>query len=133
AASFISEKFANRAPEGMVMIRVFIGGALMPQLLEKADQDLVQLALADLQKYLKLKGAPVKTWVKRWPYSMQQYHLGHAKRVDQIEQQVRELGGLALAGNCYRGVGIPDCVKSGEVAAKAVLESLAKRGLIPEP
>src|SRR6516162_2114770 len=61
AASFISEKYANRAPKGMVMVRVFIGGALMPQLFKKADQDLISLALTDLQKYLKLKGAPVKT------------------------------------------------------------------------
>jgi protoporphyrinogen/coproporphyrinogen III oxidase len=130
AASFISEKFANRAPEGMAVVRVFVGGALMGQLLQRDDRELEGLALSDLQKYLNIKGGPVKSWIQRWPKSMPQYQLGHAQRVAQIEQQVRELDGLALAGNCYHGVGIPDCVESGEVAAKIVVDSLDRRGLL---
>lgn len=130
AGSFISKKFDNRAPQNMVMVRVFIGGALQADLLEKADEELIGVALADLRKYIALKGEPLKTWIRRWPKSMPQYHLGHAQRVAQIDEMVRELGGLALAGNCLYGVGIADCVKSGEVAAENVLESLEKRGLL---
>jgi oxygen-dependent protoporphyrinogen oxidase len=130
AASFISKKFVDRAPQGMVMVRVFIGGALQPGLLEKKDEELIGMALTDLRKYVALKGEPVKTWVRRWPKSMPQYHLGHARRVAQIDEMVRELGGLVLAGNCLHGVGIADCVRSGELAAQSVLESLKTHRLL---
>lgn len=130
AASFVSKKFANRAPQDMVMARIFIGGALAPQLLAKSDADLIDLALADLAKYIEVTGLPARSWLERWPESMPQYRLHHKERVAQIKEQVRELEGLALAGNCYDGVGIPDCVYSAEQAVKVVLDSLNGRGLI---
>ncbi len=124
AASFISEKFSQRAPDDHVMIRVFIAGALSPKLMEQKDSELESLALADLNKYLTLKGKPIVTKIVRWRHSMPQYKIGHAQLVDGIEKRVRELRGLFLAGNAYHGVGIPDCIHSGELAAQAVLESL---------
>ena len=52
---------------------------------------------------------------------MPQYHVGHAARAEAIEQTVARLPGLRLAGGAYRGVGIADCVRSGEAAADALL------------
>ena len=54
---------------------------------------------------------------------MPQYEVGHLDRVSEIEQLVSELPGLSLAGNAYRGAGIPDCVRSGEAAAEALLST----------
>jgi oxygen-dependent protoporphyrinogen oxidase len=51
---------------------------------------------------------------------MPQYHVGHAARVEAIEQCVAALPGLYLCGGAYRGVGIADCVRSGEAAAERV-------------
>jgi oxygen-dependent protoporphyrinogen oxidase len=52
---------------------------------------------------------------------MAQYTPGHLERVERIGQFRRELPGLELAGNAYRGIGVPDCIASGLAAAEAVL------------
>ena len=54
---------------------------------------------------------------------MPQYEVGHLERVGEIERLASELPGLALAGNAYRGAGIPDCVRSGEAAAEYLLQT----------
>ena len=56
---------------------------------------------------------------------MPQYVLGHPDRLLRIEAALAEHPGLAVAGAAYRGVGIPDCVRSGEEAAESVARSLA--------
>jgi protoporphyrinogen/coproporphyrinogen III oxidase len=129
AASFASEKFAGRAPDNEVLIRVFIGGALAPQLAELPEPDLVRIAQAELGELMRISGEPLWTDVARWNASMPQYRVGHLQRVARIESRVTELAGLALAGNAYRGVGIPQCIHSGELAAEAVAAQLASRPL----
>ena len=74
---------------------------------------------------MKLSGDPLFQFVQRWPESMPQYHVGHLDRVERIEQQAAEHPHFALAGNAYRGVGIPFCIRSGETAAETVLEHAA--------
>ena len=52
---------------------------------------------------------------------MAQYGIGHLERLDRIERLRQQLPTLALAGNGYRGIGVPDCIRSGQDAAKQVL------------
>ena len=52
---------------------------------------------------------------------MAQYTVGHLERLARIERLLKQQPGLALAGNGYRGIGVPDCVRSGEVAAQQIL------------
>jgi oxygen-dependent protoporphyrinogen oxidase len=56
---------------------------------------------------------------------MPQYEVGHLERVAQIERAVADIPAFALAGAAYRGVGIPDCVRSGEDAADAIFAGLS--------
>jgi oxygen-dependent protoporphyrinogen oxidase len=56
---------------------------------------------------------------------MPQYHVGHLQRVEQIEKRAAAIPRFALAGNAYRGVGIPFCIRSGERAAERVLAEVA--------
>ena len=120
AASFASLKFAGRAPADHVLVRAFIGGALQPELAELPDAGLRQLALDELSDLLGIEGQPVMTDIARWPRSMPQYHVGHLERVALIEQLAARHRGLALAGNAYHGVGIPQCIESGEWAAARI-------------
>lgn len=123
AASVISNKFPNRAPSGMVAIRVFLGGVLQPELLKHSDQELSELAHADLKYYLGLKNQPQSGFVTRYPDSMPQYNLGHQARVDEIMTMTRErMPGVFLTGNSYHGVGIPDCIASALRTAQAAIE-----------
>lgn len=120
ACSFSSVKFAGRAPEGMVLLRAFAGGALQPEMFESNDTEMLARVRADLRDLLGIHQPPLFAEVSKWARSMPQYHLGHLERVQRIEQRAATLPGLVLAGNAYRGLGIPDCISSGEAAAEQI-------------
>lgn len=121
AASFASVKFPGRAPDDRVLIRVFVGGACQPELAQLPDRELQQLVEDELSELLGVNGSPEWCKIVRWERAMPQYHVGHCERIARIEQRLTELPQLALAGNAYRGVGIPFCIRSGELAAHKVL------------
>jgi protoporphyrinogen/coproporphyrinogen III oxidase len=120
AATFSSVKYPGRAPAGHVLIRCFLGGALNAEMLSEDDASLVRRARGELTEALGVAIEPVLVRVARWPASMPQYRVGHLARVEAIERRASALPGLHLAGGAYRGVGIADCVRSGEAAAEAV-------------
>ena len=124
AASFASLKFPGRAPTDDVVIRVFLGGAMRPELLDLADSDIQRIATDELADLLHITGLPLIADIARWPHSMPQYQIGHLDRVARIEQRVAQHPTLALAGNAYRGVGIPYCIASGQAAAERIARSL---------
>ena len=121
AGSFSSVKFTGRAPDDSVLIRVFLGGSTHPHLVEAREDELRAITEQELKELLGVTGAPQVCHVTRWTRRMPQYHLGHLERVAQIEAAAANHPGLALAGSAYRGVGIPDCILSGEAAAQAIL------------
>jgi oxygen-dependent protoporphyrinogen oxidase len=127
AVSFLSRKFPGRAPEGRVVLRTFIGGALQPELLEQSDETLTAMALAELRDILGVRGRPEFTHVARHHRAMPQYHVGHLQRVAAIERLAAQHPRLALAGNAFRGVGLPDCIHSGEEAAERVWAQLSDK------
>ena len=124
AASFASLKFPDRAPADRVLIRVFIGGALQPELLDLSNDELSRVAREELAELLQITGEPLLTDIARWPHSMPQYHVGHLARVSRIEELAARHPNLALAGNAYHGVGIPQCIASGQTAAERIAAHL---------
>lgn len=120
ACTFSSVKFVGRAPQGQVLLRAFVGGALQPELVELSQEELLARVLSDLRDLLGIERAPLLTEVAKWERSMPQYHVGHLERVKRIEERVAMLPGLFLAGNAYSGPGIPDCIRSGEAAADQI-------------
>lgn len=124
AVSFTSVKFPTRASDGTVLLRAFYGGATRPDLFERDDEDLINLARRELGELLGAWGEPLLARVARHPLAMPQYTLGHLERVQKIRLREADSPGLFLAGNAFDGVGIPDCVRAGEQAAEAVLKAL---------
>lgn len=124
AGSFSSVKFADRAPAGCELIRVFVGGARQSELVELPDKALRELVATELGELLSISGDPVFDSICRWPTVMPQYHLGHCDLIDRIEARAAKLPGLALAGNWTYGVGIPHCIHSGESAAERTVSEM---------
>jgi len=124
ACTFSSVKYPGRAPDGHVLLRCFVGGALNEGILESDDSALIAGTRNELRELLGITGEPVLSRVARWTKAMPQYHVGHAGRVETIERCAAALPGLHLAGGAYRGVGIADCVRSGEAAAAQVFGAL---------
>jgi len=121
ACSFSSQKYAHRAPEGKVLLRVFAGGARRPELAGMDDDKLRGLVLDELGRLLGIHGEPVYSSIAHWPATMPQFHVGHKQLVGRIQARVENLPHLALAGNFFHGVGIPHCIHSGQQAAERVL------------
>jgi oxygen-dependent protoporphyrinogen oxidase len=121
ACTFSSVKYPGRAPQGTVLLRAFLGGARDEGVLAHDDAHLVRLAEADLAGLLGITGPPLLARVARHPASMPQYEVGHLERVASIEARLAAWPGLGLAGGGYRGVGIPDCIRSGEAAAERIV------------
>jgi protoporphyrinogen/coproporphyrinogen III oxidase len=124
AVSFLSRKFPMRAPDGHVILRTFVGGAMQPELLEHDDDSLVQLVRDELRALLGVGGEPTLCVVTRYERAMPQYHVGHEARVAGIQQAAAAHPSLALAGNAYHGVGLPDAIHSGEQAAERIFSTL---------
>jgi oxygen-dependent protoporphyrinogen oxidase len=101
---------------------------MQAELFSLSDDEIKRLARAELEQIFGLTGREDFAMVARHARSMPQYHVGHIDLIDAIEREVERHHGLALAGNAYRGVGIPDCVHSGEQAAERVLEALQLAG-----
>jgi protoporphyrinogen/coproporphyrinogen III oxidase len=121
AISLTSEKYVGRMDDSKVLLRIFMGGAVRPELMSESDSKLAEMAWNEAKSLLRLKTAPSWSHVVRWPSAMPQYHVGHLARLEALHARVDALPRFALAGNAYRGVGIPQCVRSGKVAAKKVL------------
>jgi oxygen-dependent protoporphyrinogen oxidase len=126
AASFLNVKFPDWAPPDRAIIRVFMGGALRPEMVDRSDAELVAIATEEMAALVGAHGAPTETHVARWRDSMPQYQVGHLKLVAEIEQRVAAHPGLELAGSAYRGVGIPQCIRGGRAAAERLVEHLTR-------
>ena len=122
ACTFSSVKYPGRAPDGFALLRVFVGGALNEAVLDGDDETLTRIARAELGELLGIQAPPLLSRVSRYPKAMPQYHVGHLARVEAIEGCLRAHPGLTLVGGAYRGVGIADCVRSGEDAAARLLD-----------
>ncbi len=122
--TFSSVKLEGRAPEDYALLRAYVGGAgsTGEAYFNRSESKIVESVLKELHELLGLKGDPRFVVVYKHPKAMAQYHLGHLDLVAEIEAEARKLPGFALAGNAYRGIGIPDCVNSGEQAAARLLE-----------
>ncbi len=121
AATFVHNKFSHRAPEDRALIRCFFGGSRNEEILQLHEDEILRIAREELRQILGISAEPLFTRVDKWKAAMAQYTVGHLERLDRIDRLRQQLPGLALAGNAYRGIGLPDCVRSGKQAAEQAL------------
>jgi protoporphyrinogen/coproporphyrinogen III oxidase len=122
ALTFVHNKFPHRAPPDKGILRVFLGGLSDESVLRLSDDEILSTVRRELKEILDLDASPRTERVYRWNKSMAQYGPGHLDRVKRIRQSVTGLQGLALAGNAYQGIGVPDCIASGLIAANCLLD-----------
>jgi len=125
ACTFSSLKYPGRAPEDCILLRAFVGGSLQAELFDQKDADMEQTVRGELASLLGVSAAPIFSRIWRHPNSMPQYHVGHDARVSRIEAALKNFSTLALAGSAYHGVGISDCVRTGEEAAGKVFARIS--------
>ena len=133
ACTWTSRKWRGRAPEGQLLLRVFIGRYGEPDATALPDARLVSIAREELRSTLGITAEPTLETVQRWPRGMPQYTMGHRERVAAIRTRLAGWPGLLMAGAAFDGVGIPDCIAGGEEAAEAALATLGPRSPAKEP
>lgn len=124
ALTFVHNKFPHRAPADKGILRVFLGGLSDEGVLALSDEEILSTVRRELREIIKLDAQPRVERVYRWNKAMAQYGRGHLDRVKRIQQIVADAPGLALAGNAFQGIGVPDCIASGLNAANSVLDKL---------
>jgi oxygen-dependent protoporphyrinogen oxidase len=126
AATFVHNKFPHRAPENRALVRCFLGGARDEQIIQMSTDEILQVVRDELRQIIPsaLNAEPLFARVYKWRSAMAQYSVGHLERVQRIESRRQDLPGLALAGNGYNGIGVPDCVRSGAEAAGKILAEM---------
>jgi oxygen-dependent protoporphyrinogen oxidase len=123
AATFVHNKFPHRAPEDRALLRCFFAGSNAENVWQLSDDEIIGIVRTELQEILGLRAEPLFARVYKWKSAMAQYGVGHLDRIDRIERLRQQLSSLALAGNAYRGIGVPDCVRSGQEGAKQLVET----------
>jgi oxygen-dependent protoporphyrinogen oxidase len=121
ATTFVHNKFPHRAPDDRALLRCFFAGSNAENIWQLSDDAIIAAVRNELQQILGLRAAPLFARVYKWKAAMAQYGVGHLDRLDRIERLRQQLPALALAGNGYRGIGVPDCVRSGSEAVTQVL------------
>ncbi len=127
AASWLSSKWPQRAPDGRVLLRAFVGGARDPNVLEQTDAQLVTRAIAALTPVLGIRAQPLLSRVYRFERANAQHEVGHLARIAAIDRALARHPGLFLTGSGLRGVGIPDCITDARATAQQVTEWLTAR------
>ena len=121
ACTFVHNKFPHRAPADKGILRCFLGGSRDEAALALTDDEMLETVRRELKEIVKLDARPIFSRIYRWRGAMAQYEPGHIARVERIEKRVTEIPGLALAGNAFHGIGVPDCIRSGMQAADSVV------------
>jgi len=126
AATFVHNKFPHRAPEDRALVRCFLGGARDEQILQASEEEILAIVRHELRQILgkTLDAEPQFARVFKWKAAMAQYSVGHLERLQRIESLRQKFPGLALAGNGYGGIGVPDCVRSGTEAVDKILADM---------
>jgi len=129
ACTFVHRKFLGRTPDGKAVLRAFLGGMKNEELLTEPDEVLVATVRRELKEILGVDAEPEHSQVSRWRRAMAQYSVGHQARVKRIVERVAGLPGIKLAGNAYDGIGIPDCIRLGQTAARELIAAQSAAGV----
>ncbi|MDR5695398.1 MAG: protoporphyrinogen oxidase [Armatimonadota bacterium] len=124
ACTWVSSKWPGRVPSGAVLLRAYVGEFGREEALNRDDERIVAIVEETLAPLLSIKGRPLFSWITRWHRAMPQYTPGHLSRVARVEEELTHFPGLHIAGAAYRGVGIPDCIHQGQLAAQKVVQEL---------
>ena len=120
ACTWVNTKFPHRATADRAVLRSFLSGAAADRASSSSDADVAGQAHQELSQLMHFRTKPATRRVCRWPRAMAQYEVGHQQRIEEVESRLANLPGLHLSGNCFAGIGIPDCIRRSKMVAELV-------------
>ena len=131
ACSFSSIKFAGRSSDDKLLLRLFTGGALKAEAADMSDKQLLKQCHSEMQTLLGVEERPLLHVISRHNEAIPQYLVGHSQLVADIENDLIASPGIELIGNSYTGVGLPDCIRTAQSAARRILDSINHSSMRP--
>jgi len=127
ACSWVTSKWPGRAPDEMVLLRAFLGGARDPDVTALSNAELIEIVTRDISAAVGIATPPVFSRIHRWIDAGAQHDVGHEDRLRRLEAYLQETPGLFLAGSGFRSIGVPDCVAEGRRAAATAADYVKMR------
>jgi protoporphyrinogen/coproporphyrinogen III oxidase len=124
---FPSSIFSDRAPGGMALLTVFIGGSQSPGRALLDEDEMLANVLDDLRGLLGLDGAPDFKHISVWPKAIPQYVVGYEKYLNGMKQIEADQPGIHFAGHYRDGISVANSILSGiDVAGKIINQKNTK-------
>lgn len=121
-ALFPSSIFPDRAPPGMTLLTVFIGGSMAPEKALQSEDEMTANALKDLEDLLGLSGAPEYKKLSVYPQAIPQYVIGYQRFLDRMKQIETDHPGIHFAGHYRDGISVGNSILSGINAAQRIFD-----------
>ncbi|OAB44842.1 protoporphyrinogen oxidase [Paenibacillus glacialis] len=128
ACTWTSRKWEHTSEKQRLLVRLFYksSGTHYDTLIKLSEEELVKVALQDIQISLGITGQPITYDVTKWHDTMPNYHIRHHQIVESLEKKMAShYPNVILAGCSYYGVGIPDCIANGEKTAEIIMEQIS--------
>ncbi|WP_093274488.1 protoporphyrinogen oxidase [Psychrobacillus sp. OK032] len=123
ACTWTSRKWEHTSENSKLLVRMFYKSTnpAFEEMKDMSEEELVQVALQDIENSLKLNGEPHVVEVTKWNDLMPNYHLEHGQAVQSLTKKMSvEMPNVVLAGCSYFGVGIGACIKNGKDTAALI-------------
>lgn len=124
ACTWVSSKWPTHAPSDRVLVRGFVGRAGDEEILKLSDEEITSIVQQELEVILRISAKPLLKRVNRFELGLPQYNLGHGEKLAKLDETLQSLPGVFLVGAAYRGVGLPDCVKQGQMLSEKIVRFL---------
>lgn len=112
-ALFPSSIFHERAPVGMALLTVFIGGSMAPEKALQGEDEMLANTLGDLHDLLGLDGEPEYKNLSVYPKAIPQYIVGYERFLDYMKQIETDHPGVHFAGHYRDGISVGNSILSG--------------------
>ena len=123
ACTWTHKKWPGTTPDGKVLLRTYVGRTDDQEAVNLSDEEIIKIALNDLNKTMNITEKPEFTIVSRYKNMMPQYNVGHLQMMEGVKQSLAsELPGVFLAGGSFEGLGIPGCIDQGVNAVDRILK-----------
>lgn len=125
ACTWTHKKWPHTTPKGKALLRLYVGRPGDEAVVDLSDDEIIKIALEDLNKTMDIEAQPEFAVVSRWKEAMPQYTVGHKERVAKLKTDLaNELPGVFVGGSSFEGIGLPDCIDQGEAAVEKILSYL---------
>ena len=133
ACTWVSSKWPTHAPSERVLVRGFVGRAGDEEILRKSDEEIIRIIESELGVILGISASPLLKRINRFERGLPQYNLGHVEKLAKLDEALQSLPGVFLVGAAYRGVGLPDCVRQGQMISAKIMKFLTEENHQEQP